>query len=774
MAYHSRSLGHNTRVRLPGSFPEEQRTAQRPRLELDSTADSSSNSSSYASRPGSSSTHAAHNQSAASEESRVVVRLPQHRRASENARGKQRATDVEVSESDSYPRRSNRPAARHRDTEHRSSAAPASSSIRRPSSPQWTMFSPDFEHPHGYTDNGHQDDVACMGLGTDMHFSEAPRSELSRRQQEHLQTPNTTRRSIEFAFNYTPQPAREEQRSLASPLFTASEPRHLSAAGDYRGAYYDRTQPFQPEASRHRHTDDTRRRSVSYTTFGSPANMTETPYHEPGNRRSSMEFAFDHTTRSARETRNHSAASTSFAAPEPRQGPADNNRHGLRRDRAQPSLPEVSTVFDDYPHREQANNTTRQASRGAHTAANGSRRRTRSQTAAAAAAAAAADATMPGFGHAPRRSARQEQRRNEVSVPIPLPVESPRADTRFDGRERRDPIVIADHSNGNGNGIDMIEEMYASLYDQHDEDHADSSDGGNDDVEYGAYPNSSDNDAGLDYHGNSDDDRGSSDSETRFLRRTMGNTPPSRQDYDSDFYEALELSRRNIPTMDALNEEDLAALPEDVRDEIFAQRLQIEEYENARATVETQQEPNAGTNIARARDFIRTVLANGRRNLWRNRAQARELFEDDSNLHDMMEALYNFTPYDEGANAEGNYEAFLDGLLGNAEIPMGDDIDTSYEALLRLGEQLGEVKKKGLSQRIINRLPVKTFGAGDIAQEADGTLECTICLTAYVTGERMRTLPCTHGFHVECVDRWLEHNGNCPICRERAGENDDA
>jgi hypothetical protein len=42
--------------------------------------------------------------------------------------------------------------------------------------------------------------------------------------------------------------------------------------------------------------------------------------------------------------------------------------------------------------------------------------------------------------------------------------------------------------------------------------------------------------------------------------------------------------------------------------------------------------------------------------------------------------------------------------------------------------------------------------------------ECTICLLEYKEETKTET-KCHHIFHQECLDRWLETNNSCPLCR---------
>lgn len=44
--------------------------------------------------------------------------------------------------------------------------------------------------------------------------------------------------------------------------------------------------------------------------------------------------------------------------------------------------------------------------------------------------------------------------------------------------------------------------------------------------------------------------------------------------------------------------------------------------------------------------------------------------------------------------------------------------------------------------------------------------ECCICLAKYREKEEIRQLPCTHIFHLNCVDQWLKIISCCPLCKQ--------
>lgn len=75
------------------------------------------------------------------------------------------------------------------------------------------------------------------------------------------------------------------------------------------------------------------------------------------------------------------------------------------------------------------------------------------------------------------------------------------------------------------------------------------------------------------------------------------------------------------------------------------------------------------------------------------------------------------------------------------------------------GSENTGIKKKALKTfAVVNYSPnLKLPGLGT---------ECVICLSDFTPGEKLRLLPkCHHGFHIRCIDKWLNTHSSCPTCR---------
>ncbi|XP_031401132.1 E3 ubiquitin-protein ligase SDIR1-like [Punica granatum] len=124
-----------------------------------------------------------------------------------------------------------------------------------------------------------------------------------------------------------------------------------------------------------------------------------------------------------------------------------------------------------------------------------------------------------------------------------------------------------------------------------------------------------------------------------------------------------------------------------------------------------------------------------------------------------------------------------------------DDLD--YDALRALDSDNASTVPS-MSEEEINALPVHKYKAtgsksdnssrqqvassscsSEVMQDnkvADGSansseddLTCTICLEQVNKGELVRSLPCLHLFHTNCIDPWLRQQGTCPVCKFKMG-----
>lgn len=86
--------------------------------------------------------------------------------------------------------------------------------------------------------------------------------------------------------------------------------------------------------------------------------------------------------------------------------------------------------------------------------------------------------------------------------------------------------------------------------------------------------------------------------------------------------------------------------------------------------------------------------------------------------------------------------------------------EPSYEFLSSLDRN--NVKKNCASTREISALPVRKITVADVKEDKC----CAICLCDFEVGERVKTLPCSHYFHVKCIGEWLRVNKICPVDRK--------
>ncbi|PAN06622.1 hypothetical protein PAHAL_1G276800 [Panicum hallii] len=92
---------------------------------------------------------------------------------------------------------------------------------------------------------------------------------------------------------------------------------------------------------------------------------------------------------------------------------------------------------------------------------------------------------------------------------------------------------------------------------------------------------------------------------------------------------------------------------------------------------------------------------------------------------------------------------------------------SSADADASVGGQQGSIRRRrrGLDPAALAALPVLPY-AEIRKHKSGGWLECAVCLTAFDDGDELRLLPqCSHAFHPDCIDPWLEGHVTCPLCR---------
>ncbi|KAH9362687.1 hypothetical protein HPB48_001216 [Haemaphysalis longicornis] len=75
----------------------------------------------------------------------------------------------------------------------------------------------------------------------------------------------------------------------------------------------------------------------------------------------------------------------------------------------------------------------------------------------------------------------------------------------------------------------------------------------------------------------------------------------------------------------------------------------------------------------------------------------------------------------------------------------------------------------GLPRREIEDLPAYSFNPDESYSDE---VICLMCMYHFKALDMVRVPPCSYEFHASCVDKWLEVNVRCPVCRMNASDTD--
>eukprot|EP00455_Lapot_gusevi_P048678 TRINITY_DN6771_c0_g3_i1.p1 TRINITY_DN6771_c0_g3~~TRINITY_DN6771_c0_g3_i1.p1 ORF type:complete len:187 (+),score=52.24 TRINITY_DN6771_c0_g3_i1:86-562(+) len=86
--------------------------------------------------------------------------------------------------------------------------------------------------------------------------------------------------------------------------------------------------------------------------------------------------------------------------------------------------------------------------------------------------------------------------------------------------------------------------------------------------------------------------------------------------------------------------------------------------------------------------------------------------------------------------------------------------------------QQAQLGHDGVSDQDIENLPTFIYRQRDSdASPGESDASCAICLSDYQDGDELRTLPCFHKFHKDCIDVSLRRSAKCPLCQHSINGN---
>mmetsp|Transcript_29753 Transcript_29753/g.48041 ORF Transcript_29753/g.48041 Transcript_29753/m.48041 type:complete len:169 (-) Transcript_29753:360-866(-) len=90
-------------------------------------------------------------------------------------------------------------------------------------------------------------------------------------------------------------------------------------------------------------------------------------------------------------------------------------------------------------------------------------------------------------------------------------------------------------------------------------------------------------------------------------------------------------------------------------------------------------------------------------------------------------------------------------------------IDPEYQPYWRTQEEF-RTPPRGLFLAELRSFPTFRYqGPRTGYEKGDDT--CSVCLSEYVFDDDLKTLPCLHVYHTDCIDEWLRSQPVCPTCK---------
>eukprot|EP01112_Ceratiomyxa_fruticulosa_P023893 TRINITY_DN936_c0_g1_i2.p1 TRINITY_DN936_c0_g1~~TRINITY_DN936_c0_g1_i2.p1 ORF type:complete len:397 (-),score=63.18 TRINITY_DN936_c0_g1_i2:162-1352(-) len=110
-------------------------------------------------------------------------------------------------------------------------------------------------------------------------------------------------------------------------------------------------------------------------------------------------------------------------------------------------------------------------------------------------------------------------------------------------------------------------------------------------------------------------------------------------------------------------------------------------------------------------------------------------------------------------------------MMRNQLRGQGVDLDELDELQTGIGagnpplsyEQLSSLENVRRGASNVENFPTSIYHTRD--PHPSESSSCAICLCDYQEGDKLKTLPCFHFYHSECIDEWLKNSKQCAICK---------
>ncbi|KAL6083089.1 hypothetical protein STEG23_032665 [Scotinomys teguina] len=136
-------------------------------------------------------------------------------------------------------------------------------------------------------------------------------------------------------------------------------------------------------------------------------------------------------------------------------------------------------------------------------------------------------------------------------------------------------------------------------------------------------------------------------------------------------------------------------------------------------------------------------------------SQARQAQEDSAEMLDVSEP--NLPQARNSGNRNSRQLRRADSVVEAGTLPI---LRLAHFFLLNESD---EDPVHGLTKEQIDNLSTRSYEQDGVDSELGKV--CSVCISDYVAGNKLRQLPCLHEFHIHCIDRWLSENCTCPVCR---------